>query len=35
MVATIEEFEFQVETRQLLELMIHSLYTNKEIFGIP
>ena len=27
-----EELEFQVETKQLLDLMIHSLYTNREIF---
>jgi molecular chaperone HtpG len=27
-----EEFQFQAETSQLLDLMIHSLYTNKEIF---
>ena len=32
MVARVEEFEFQAETRQLLDLMIHSLYTNREIF---
>jgi molecular chaperone HtpG len=27
-----QELEFQAETKQLLELMVHSLYTNKEIF---
>jgi molecular chaperone HtpG len=27
-----ETFQFQAETRQLLDLMIHSLYTSKEIF---
>jgi len=32
MVAIAEEFQFQAETRQLLDLMIHSLYTNREIF---
>jgi len=32
MVATAQEFQFQAETKQLLDLMIHSLYTNKEIF---
>ncbi|HVG32644.1 MAG TPA: molecular chaperone HtpG [Pyrinomonadaceae bacterium] len=28
----VETFPFQAETSQLLELMIHSLYTNREIF---
>src|SRR2546423_1125477 len=27
-----ESFEFQAETKQLLHLMIHSLYTQREIF---
>jgi molecular chaperone HtpG len=27
-----KEYQFQAETKQLLGLMIHSLYTNKEIF---
>ena len=27
-----ETHEFQAETKQLLELMIHSIYTNREIF---
>ena len=27
-----ESHEFQAETQQLLDLMIHSLYTHKEIF---
>lgn len=30
--AKIEEHRFQAETKRLLDLMIHSLYTNKEIF---
>src|SRR5262245_26076256 len=30
--AKVEEHRFQAETRRLLDLMIHSLYTNKEIF---
>ena len=32
MVAMVEEYQFQAETKQLLDLMIHSLYTSKEIF---
>ena len=32
MVIEEEIFQFQAETRHLLDLMIHSLYTNKEIF---
>lgn len=32
MAATVEAFQFQTETRKLLDLVIHSLYTNKEIF---
>jgi molecular chaperone HtpG len=32
MAANKEAFQFQAETKQLLDLMIHSLYTNKEIF---
>lgn len=32
MTANKEAFQFQAETRQLLDLMIHSLYTNKDIF---
>ena len=27
-----EQFEFQTEVNELLNLMIHSLYSNKEIF---
>ena len=30
--AKVEEHRFQAETRRLLDLMIRSLYTNKEIF---
>jgi molecular chaperone HtpG len=30
--ARVEEHRFQAETKRLLDLMIHSLYTNKEIF---
>ena len=32
MTAGVEELEFQAESKQLLDLMIHSLYTNREIF---
>src|SRR5581483_4375091 len=32
MTANVQELEFQAETKQLLDLMIHSLYTNREIF---
>jgi molecular chaperone HtpG len=32
MTATIETFAFQTEARQLLDLMIHSIYSNKDIF---
>lgn len=32
MSATTEKFQFQTESRQLLDLMVHSIYTNKEIF---
>ena len=30
--ATVETLQFQAETKQLLDIMIHSLYSNKEIF---
>jgi molecular chaperone HtpG len=32
MTETLERHEFQAETRRLLDLMIHSLYRNREIF---
>jgi molecular chaperone HtpG len=31
-ISAIEQFEFKAETRQLLHLMIHALYTKREIF---
>ncbi|HXU30176.1 MAG TPA: molecular chaperone HtpG, partial [Thermoanaerobaculia bacterium] len=30
--AAVETHQFQAETKKLLDLMIHSLYSNKEIF---
>ena len=30
--AEVETFEFQTEVNQLLDLMVHSLYSNKDIF---
>jgi molecular chaperone HtpG len=32
MIPQMKEYPFQAETKRLLDLMIHSLYTNKEIF---
>src|SRR5215471_6215738 len=32
MTTNVETYQFQAEARQVLDLMIHSLYTNKEIF---
>jgi molecular chaperone HtpG len=32
MIPKMKEYQFQAETKKLLDLMIHSLYTNKEIF---
>ncbi|GGF95124.1 chaperone protein HtpG [Rhodococcoides trifolii] len=32
MTAQVEELQFQAETRQLLDLMIHSVYSNKDSF---
>ncbi len=30
--ASAEQHEFQAEVKQLLDLMVHSLYSNKDIF---
>src|ERR687895_2260852 len=32
MAAQVETYQFQAETKQLLDIMIHSLYTTKDIF---
>src|ERR1700758_4799158 len=32
MTTNVETFQFQAEARQVLDLMVHSLYTHKEIF---
>src|SRR5690348_12703787 len=32
MTARVEQMEFQAEARQLLDLMIHSVYSNKDSF---
>src|SRR5215475_3562140 len=32
MIPKMKDYQFQAETKKLLDLMIHSLYTNKEIF---
>lgn len=32
MTARVEQFEFQAEARQLLDLMVHSVYSNKDSF---
>ncbi|MCH8947811.1 MAG: molecular chaperone HtpG, partial [Acidobacteria bacterium] len=29
---SVEQHEFQAEVKQLLDLMVHSLYSNKEVF---
>ena len=28
----VEKFEFQAEVKQLLDLMIHSVYSNRDVF---